>query len=159
MSDTKMTSAGTTNLIPYLTCRDAAGAYAFYQEALGAEPGGMYALPDGRVLNASLSIGGGATLYLCDEFPEHGGKSPLSLGGTPVMLHLRVPDCDAAFGRAIGAGCTPCMEPHDAFWGDRYAQFTDPYGHIWGLSTAQRQVGPEEMERAMAAAAPGAGTG
>src|SRR3546814_19752247 len=32
---------------------------------------------------------------------------------------------------AAGAGAPVVLEPWDAFWGDRYAQVTDPYGHSW----------------------------
>ncbi len=36
----------------------------------------------------------------------------------------------------------------DTFWGDRYGQLKDPYGHIWSIATHQKDVSPEEMEKA-----------
>jgi hypothetical protein len=36
----------------------------------------------------------------------------------------------------------------DAFWGDRYARLEDPFGHTWAISTRQRDLSPEEIERA-----------
>lgn len=57
------------------------------------------------------------------------------LGGTPVTLHMNVPDVDAAFNKAVAAGATAKMPPQDMFWGDRYGQVTDPFGNDWSLST------------------------
>jgi hypothetical protein len=31
-------------------------------------------------------------------------------------------------------------EPEDTFWGDRYAQLVDPYGHSWSLGTRQEDI-------------------
>ena len=47
------------------------------------------------------------------------------------------------------------MQPADMFWGDRYAQVSDPFGHSWSLGTHIRDVGEEEL-RTGAAAASGA---
>jgi hypothetical protein len=40
----------------------------------------------------------------------------------------------------------------DAFWGDRYGQLTDPFGHEWSLATHKNDLTPEEIgKRAQAA--------
>ena len=130
-----------TGVTPYLTVIGAKKASEFYQKAFGAEPLGIHRLPDGRVMHAALSING-ALFFLVDEFPEHGGLSPLGLGGSPVTLHLQVPDCDAVFGRAVDAGCEVRMPLEDMFWGDRYGMVADPYGHHWSVATTVRQVSP-----------------
>jgi len=36
------------------------------------------------------------------------------------------------------------------FWGDRYAQVVDPYGHAWQIATHVEDVSPQEMESRMA---------
>jgi len=45
----------------------------------------------------------------------------------------------------------------DMFWGDRFGQVSDPFGHIWSLATHKEDVSPDEMarrgEEAMAAMA------
>ena len=89
-----------TTLTPYLCCRNAADAVAFYEKAFGAETRGVHKMPDGRILHAALDIGG-ASVFLCDEFPEYGGLGPQSLWGTAVTLHLQVPDCGAVYQRAV----------------------------------------------------------
>ena len=38
----------------------------------------------------------------------------------------------------------------DAFWGERYGQITDPFGHRWGLAQHIRNVSREEIARAAA---------
>jgi uncharacterized glyoxalase superfamily protein PhnB len=90
-------------------------------------------------MHASMEIGG-SPIYLCDEFPDHNetSKGPLALGGTPVTFHLNVDDVDAAFARAVAAGATAVMPPADMFWGDRYAQIVDPYGHRWSMATPSK---------------------
>jgi hypothetical protein len=35
----------------------------------------------------------------------------------------------------------------DMFWGDRYGQILDPFGHHWALGAHQEDVPAEEMER------------
>ena len=34
------------------------------------------------------------------------------------------------------------------FWGDRYGQIQDPFGHRWAIATHIRDVSPEDMEKA-----------
>ena len=52
-----------------------------------------------------------------------------------MVLHLEVPDCDAAIAKASAAGATVTMPAADMFWGDRYGQVKDPFGHQWSFST------------------------
>ncbi len=148
-------SETSTTLTPHLSCRNAAEAAEFYQKAFGAVPLGLLKTPEGKVMHGALSING-AMLFLVDEFPEFGGHSPQSLGGSPVTLHLHVPDCDAVFQRAVDAGCEVRMPLADQFWGDRYGQVADPYGHTWSIATTVRQLSPDEILQA-AASAPSCG--
>ena len=138
----------TTTLTPYIACRNASDAITFYQKAFGADPVSVQRMPDGRVLHAALNVNG-AVFSLMDEFPEHGGIGPQTLGGSPVTLHLQVPDCDAVFGRAVEAGCETRMPLQDMFWGDRYGLVADPFGHKWSIATPIRQVSADEMQRAI----------
>ena len=145
------TASGT--LIPHLCCRNAAGAIDFYQKAFGAEPIGVFRMPDGQVFHAALRLCA-STFYIAPECPAPGGDSPLKLGGTPVTLHLQVPDCDAVFNRAVDAGCRVEMPLQDMFWGDRYGMIVDPFGHRWSVATTIRKVTQEEAQQAAAAMAP-----
>ena len=132
MSDT--TPKMMTGVTPHLVCNDAAAAIDFYKAAFGAEE--MVRLPgkDGRLMHAALMINGGMVM-LVDEFPDMIVTSPRTLGGTPVTLHLYVPDATAAIARAAAAGATVTMPAQPMFWGDLYGMVTDPFGHIWSIAT------------------------
>ena len=94
---------------------------------------------------------GDSTLMLADEFVEMGVLSPLTVGGTATVFHLNVDDVDAAWQRALDAGAEVRQPLADAFWGERYGQITDPFGHRWGLAQHLRDVPHEEVARAAAA--------
>jgi uncharacterized glyoxalase superfamily protein PhnB len=91
---------------------------------------------------------------LVDEMPERGALGPKALKGTAVCLHLYVPDTDAAIAKAVAAGATVTIPAADMFWGDRYGQVKDPFGHRWSLATHQRDLTPEQIAEAMASAPP-----
>jgi len=131
--------AETPTLTPHIVCAGAADAIEFYKRAFGAEE--LMRIPgeDGRLMHAAIAIDG-AMLMLVDENREWGIQSPASLGGSPVTLHLNVPDADAAIERAAAAGATVTMPAHDAFWGDRYGQLKDPFGHSWSIAHPLRDT-------------------
>ena len=129
-----MTERPTTGITPFLAIRDkrAEEALGFYAKAFGAEVVERNAAQDGeRLMQASLKINTG-WLMLADEFPEFGFKAqpPQS-----VTLHLQVDDADRWFDRAVSAGCTVTMPISDQFWGDRYGQVQDPFGHRWSVGS------------------------
>jgi len=158
--------AGFHTLTPYLVVREAAKAVEFYQKAFGAKVRGVHATPDGKIMNADLKIGDSIFLF-SDEFPGPGCRSPQSLGGTSVTIHIYVKDVDALFNQAVTAGAKVVMPVMDAFWGDRYGQLEDPFGHRWSIATHKEELSPKEVEKrgeaafaemAKSAQAPGPGT-
>jgi PhnB protein len=142
---------GYHTVTPDLVVQGAAEAIEFYKTAFGAEERARMATPDGAFLvHAELQIGD-SKVFLADQMPNIGQKSPQSLGGSPVTIHLQVEDADAVWGRAIAAGATETMPLMNAPWGDRYGQLVDPFGHRWSIGTHIEDVSPEEIERRMAA--------
>jgi len=139
---------GFHTLTPHLTVRDAAKAIDFHKQAFGAEVRGV-SYEGKKVIHAALKIGD-SMLMLNDEFPEWGTLSPLSSGnaGTGVAIHIYVEDVDSVFNRAVSAGATVKMPLMDQFWGDRYGQVVDPFGHRWSLATHVRDLSEEEMQAA-----------
>ncbi len=122
---------------PYLMVRGAAEAVEFYKRAFGAEELSRMPDTDGRrLLHCHLRINGG-DLMMSDEFPEHGFG--LGAGPSGVTLHLDVDDADRWWERAVEAGCTVTMPIADQFWGDRYGQLRDPFGHGWSIGSAKKQ--------------------
>ena len=140
MSKVKPIPDGMNTVTPHLVCKDAAKAIEFYKKAFGAEEGGRLTTPDRKkVLHSSLRIGDSA-LMLTDEFPDWGSVGPETLKGTPVVIHLYVKDADSVFDQAVKAGATVKMPIAEMFWGDRYGQLQDPFGHVWSVATHVRDV-------------------
>ncbi|MGF6598751.1 PhnB protein [Paraburkholderia sp. GAS448] len=135
-------------LTPHLVCAGAADAIEFYKKAFNAVELVRLPGPQGRLMHASLRIGD-STLMLVDEMPEHGALGPKALKGSPVTIHLYVENADATVEQAVAAGAKVTMPVADMFWGDRYGQLEDPFGHRWSVATHKRDVTPEEMQEAM----------
>ena len=138
-------------LSPYLIVKSAVDAIAFYVVAFGAKE--LYRLqePNGKIGHAELEIGGGRFM-LADEYPDFGALSPVSVGGSPVSIHLYVADVDAVVAHATAAGAVVLRPLKDEFFGDRVAMIADPFGHKWHLATRIEEVTPAEMQRRMQAA-------
>jgi PhnB protein len=116
----------------HLTIREGKGSAAvdFYKEAFGAEELGRHLAEDGkRIMHSHLSINGGSVM-LNDDFPEYTGGIAVPAG---VTLHLQTDDADAWWERAVAAGATVRMPLDNQFWGDRYGQIVDPFGHTWSI--------------------------
>jgi len=137
--------AGFHTITPSLTVRNAAQAIEFYKKALGAEERMRMAGPDGKISHAELKIGN-SIIFLNDENPTWGCKSPQTLGGSASAFYLYVEDVDKAFQSAIDAGGNTTMPVMDMFWGDRMGNFTDPYGYSWTISTHTQDMTEQEME-------------
>lgn len=120
-------------VVPHLMIADGrcAEAIAFYAAAFGAEEIARNPGPGGKLYHARMALNGGA-LLLHDDFPEMRGGTPAD-PPAGVVLHLQVADADAAWARATAAGCTVRFELADQFWGDRYGQVIDAFGHTWSI--------------------------
>jgi len=125
-------SAIPVGLYPYLTVKGGKAALEFYTRAFGAaEEFRNYGQDGERIMHARFRVNGAAIL-LSDDFPEFrgGGETPAPTG---VTIHLEVDDADRWWKRAVDAGATVKMELADQFWGDRYGQLQDPFGHSWSI--------------------------
>ena len=142
---------GMHTVTPHLVCAGAADAIEFYKRAFGATEMARLPGPQGKIMHAMIRIGD-SPVMLVDEFPEWGSVAPSTLKGTPVTIHLYVPDADALFQRAVNAGAQVTMPLADMFWGDRFGVVQDPFGHQWSIATHVRDVSPEEMQAALAKA-------
>ncbi|HWT22794.1 MAG TPA: VOC family protein [Solirubrobacteraceae bacterium] len=139
---------GYRTVTPYLSVDDARAAIDFYARAFGAEEFEKMEAPNGAIAHASVKIGD-SLVMLSDPFPMSNAKPPKEIGGTSVVIFLYVEDVDAAFQRAVDAGATATVPPEDMFWGDRFAQVGDPFGHYWQIATHVEDVSEEEIaERA-----------
>jgi PhnB protein len=153
MSKVKPIPEGYHSLTPHIVVREAAKAIDFYKRAFGAEEFRRSPGPDGKsIMHAVLKIGD-SFLILNDEFLDTPcpTRAPQTVGGTATMLHLFVTDVDAVFNRAVADGAKALMPPMDMFWGDRYGQLVDPFGHAWSIATHKEDLTPQEVEQRAAA--------
>ena len=135
---------GVHTITPYLTVSDSAALLEFIRRGLDNvttihEMKG----PDGQVWHADLTIGDSHLMLGQARKPEDAMQS---------MLYLYVPDCDAAFKKALAAGGTLHSELQTQFYGDRHGCVKDPCGNQWWFATHVEDVSPEELaHRAKAA--------
>jgi PhnB protein len=137
-------------ITPYLCVKGAAKAIEFYRQAFGAIERLRIDAPGDTIGHAELSIGT-ALIMLADEYPDMQFRSPGSLGGSPVTVHMYVNDVDAFCQRAVAAGATLTRPVADQFYGDRVGMLRDPFGHVWSIATHTEDVSHAEMKRRAAA--------
>ena len=138
---------GYPRVSPYLCCGGAADAIEFYKDVFAAtERMRMPGDATDNVGHAEIEIGD-SIVMLADEFPDHGFRSPKTIGGSPVHVMVYVDDVDAVFARALELGATETRPVEDQFYGDRLGQFEDPWGHRWSVATHVEDVSEEEMAK------------
>jgi len=143
-----------TGASPRLTFKDAAKAIAFYKNAFGAQEAMRFEV-GGKIPHAEIKIGDSPVL-LTEEWPEGGRFSPETLGNSPVMMALSVPDVDDFISHAVGAGARIVIPIADQFYGRREGTIQDPFGYSWSVSTIKEEMSVEEMHRRMDAMMKGA---
>lgn len=137
--------AGMHTVTPVLTIKGCGEAIELYKKAFGAEEVSRAPDPQGNLIwHAALRIGD-STIFMSDEIPGMGNPA------RPAQLWLYVDGVDAAFKRATNAGLKAAMPPADMFWGDRMGSVTDKWGNTWTLATHQKDLTPQEMEKAQKA--------
>jgi catechol 2,3-dioxygenase-like lactoylglutathione lyase family enzyme len=125
-----------------LVCGDLDASIAFYRR-LGVEipddaiwrtpTGGHHASAAGRASDEAVDFDLDSTAFA--QIWNVGWKGRTDLRGR-VVVGFGVPtrtDVDHVFHDMIGAGYRALQEPHDAFWGARYAIIEDPDGIAVGL--------------------------
>src|SRR5262249_35648304 len=109
---------GYHTLTPYLFIRGAAEAIDFYKKAFNATEIMRMPGPGGRIGHAEIKVGD-SVIMLADENLEMNARSPKTVGGSPMLLHLYVPDVDAMFAQAVAAGAKVTRPIANQFYGDR----------------------------------------
>jgi PhnB protein len=140
---------GMHSITPYIICADASEAITFYKNAFNAIELMRLPGPDGKLMHACVQIGD-SQLMLAEENPKWGALGPKTLKGSPITIHLQVENADETMAQAVAAGAKITMPLADMFWGDRYGQVEDPFGHRWSIATHTRDVTAQEMQADMA---------
>ena len=115
---------GFRTITPYITVSEGAKLIEFLKFTFGAEellrspsPAGFHA--EIRIGDSMLMIGSG----------EPGGRERIG------AFHVYVPDCDAAYRRAMEAGAASMGEPADRPYGERSGFVKDFAGNYWYIAT------------------------
>jgi PhnB protein len=137
--------------VPHLIVNDGMAALKFYREVFGAAEGHNMMAPDGRRLMHGELILDGHKIFISDEFTaEEGGscQTPKTLGGSCVRIMFMTDDADGVVERAMARGARVIMPVQDMFWGARYGQIEDPFGHQWGINQQLREQTEAETNAA-----------
>jgi PhnB protein len=137
---------GFRSVTPYLAINGAAAAIDWYKKAFGAKELARQAVPGGKLMHARIRIGD-SIVMLSDTFPGSGPQSPDVLGNSPVTLHIYISNVDKIWNQAVDAGAKVTMPLDNQFWGERYGQLTDPYGHHWSVSQQVNMTKKEKDEK------------
>jgi len=140
---------GYPRVTPYLLYHDCDAAIEFLTTAFGFTEKVRMSGEDGKTSHAELELEGGIVML---GNPGGDYKNPNELGGRTQTTYIYVDDVDAHYERAKSAGAHIERELEDQFYGDRTYGLHDPEGHSWSFATHVRDVSPEEMQAAMAAA-------
>jgi PhnB protein len=138
---------GFRTVTPYLAVHGAEKAIKFYAKAFGAKEVLRNETPDGKIMHSRLKIGD-SFVMISDIFGEEGAGAA---DGPWVTLHLYLPNVDTIWNSAVKAGAIVEMPLDDMFWGERYGQLKDPFGHHWSLSTPVKMSKAERTKLQAAA--------
>jgi PhnB protein len=145
MSEISPIPPGFHSLTPHLNVKGAADYLDFLKRAFGAVEMHCSPGPNGKIMHATVRIGD-SNLMFADDFCEEFHMPPYATENLPFVLSLYVENADAAWERALAAGCEVKFPIADQFWGDRYGQVKDPFGFVWAISQTKEIVGPEELQ-------------
>ena len=137
---------GFRTVTPYLSINGAAAAIDWYKKAFGAREIVREPTPDGKLMHAQIRIGD-SILMMSDVFPGTSSQSPDVLGNSSVTLQVYVKNVDKLWQQAVDAGAEITMPLDNMFWGERYGQLTDPFGHHWSLSEQIKMSKAERDEK------------
>lgn len=134
---------GFRTITPYLSIKGAAEAIDWYKKAFRAKELYREAMPDGKLMHARIRIGD-SIVMMSDIIPGPNAPSETVSGRLPVALHIYMKNVDNLWQQAVDAGAKVTMPLDNQFWGERYGQLTDPFGHTWSMS---QQIKMSKAER------------
>ena len=118
---------------PYLCVDGGVKALEFYEKAFGGKVTAKNLTDDGKLMHGALDINGGLVM-LSDDMRGGAGAWRAPKGATSTVVHIETDNADPWWERAVKAGCKAIMPLEKQFWGVKYGQLQDPYGHIWSIS-------------------------
>lgn len=146
-----------STITPRLVVPDPDAAIAFYRAAFDADVVARFELDDGSVTHAELAVDG-ASFSLTAEVPAWGLLSPASVGGSPTLVTLTVPDARTLGEQMLKHGAVVIVGIEDRPYGRCEGRVQDPFGHLWILSHVTEQLSDTEIRNRLSGiTAPGPG--
>ena len=146
MANEKYIPNGYRNITPSLSFKGTEQAIAWYKNVFGATEKSRIDGPDKKIMHAELTIGD-SMIFMAEENPQYKNKTPQSVNGNSISLHLYVKDVDDTVKKAVQNGATLTMPTMDMFYGDRVGCVEDPFGYTWVLATHVKDVSENEMKK------------
>ena len=124
---TSFKPAGYNSVSPYFIVPQAQRFAELMKALFNAKDLRRYAMPDGTIMHAELMLDDSVIML---------GEASEKFPAVPIVMHVYVPDVDAAYGKAIELGCE-AVEPPKQREGDpdRRASFKDYAGNWWSVGT------------------------
>lgn len=120
-------------LVPKLLVSDADAAIDFYTKALQCKVS-LRAADDHGVVNHAELVLDSTMFALAQSVGEWGWNDPESVGGSPVLMMLTVPEPDTTADGMVQHGAELVIPVEDRPYGKRQGRVRDPFGHLWILS-------------------------
>ena len=139
MGQVKRVPDGYGTVTPMLSVNGAAELIAFYTKAFGAQERYRMPMPGGKIGHAEFQLGTSVVMT----------ADTMDRPPTQSALHLYVEDVDAAWKRAVDAGCEVEMPLQNMFWGDRYGMLRDKWGNRISIASHIEDLTPEQMQARM----------
>ncbi len=124
-------------MTPVLIYADVRAAVTWLESAFGFEE----RVRIGEAHRAQMRVGADGAVVVAEVGND---RVTPSAGVVTHVVKVRVPDVDAAFGRAREFGALVLEEPRTWEYGERSCLLEDPGGHRWELTQTVRDVEPEE---------------
>lgn len=129
-------TAGFRTITPFLIHEKAPELVDFMKITFGAEELKRNTGGDAYGFYSEVRIG--------DSVIMIGGGTAARRGNLAAALHVYVPDCDAAYRRALEAGAVTIFgergKPADQPYGERSGCVQDPFGNYWYIATRLQSV-------------------
>jgi PhnB protein len=137
----------------YVVVAKIGDAVKFYTKIFGAKEDQRYKDPKGKTWFSQMVLFGNRLLLMEPmkdmQLVARQRKAITAADGDSSMLSLDVANVDEVYTKAIKAGATPIIAPYDAHWGDRYAEFRDPFGHRWSCCQPQKALSVAQKQKAL----------
>lgn len=118
---------GYNSASPYFIVPDAERFIQLVKDLFNAQELRRFDLPDGSIMHAELMLDDSVIML---------GQASEKYPPVPMVMHVYVPDVDAAYKKALELGCESMEAPKQREGDpDRRASFKDYAGNWWSVGT------------------------